>query len=318
MLTCALYDRYYTLRACCVVLLLSASMTALTQDAVNLLRMSRAEGLANTAGINLPASIQPFEYANHLIAFTAEVDGTPGRFLLDTGSPQLLLNNRGEAGRPSTFRGQGAAGSLLLSDRFIQSFTLSGRQFRKMWGLSLDLRAVEARLTQRIDGLVGYDLLRHGELRIDYQGKTFQLRDSRRKPRHAGRTADYTLPFHLVDHIPVITVRSGRKKLRLAIDTGASINLLDDAHSDLTLPLGETMSIQGLDGKTQDLNAASLRNRSTLPGDAARFLLMDFAPLRAEEVDNRIDGILGSSYLENFTIGIDYRRGRIYLWEVTD
>ena len=303
---------------CCVVLLLCIGKTALTQDAVNLLRVSDAEGAAESVEVDLPAHIQPFDYSNHLISFTAQVDGRPGRFLLDTGSPQLLLNNRGEADRPSSLRGQGAAGSLLLSDRFVQTFTLSGRQFRKMWGLSLDLRAVEHRLTQQIDGLVGYDLLRYGELRINYRGQTFQLRDSQRNPRHLGRPADHTLPFHLVDHLPVITVRSGRKKLRLAIDTGASISLLDRTYGDLTLPLGETMNIQGLDGKAQDLNVARFRHRTTLPGAAPRFLLMDFTPLHTENANNRIDGILGSSYLENFTVGIDYRRGRIYLWKVTD
>ena len=159
---------------------------------MNFLRAAKS-GNPAVRPYSAPASVQNFDFRNHLICFTAWVDGSPGTYILDTGAPQLLLNDRGRKSSVSTTTGQGAGGRVDLSETYVRSFNLSGRRYEKMWGLSLDLRPVERRLTRRVDGLVGYDLLRHGELRIDYRARTFQLRNSLKSPTHEGRAP--TTPY---------------------------------------------------------------------------------------------------------------------------
>ena len=112
-------------------------------------------------------------------------------------------------------------------------------------------------------------------------------------------------------------MKVGGKKLRLALDTGASVNLLSDELSHLSLPLGELMDVQGLDGQPQLLQKVRLEGATTLPtGDEPTdFVLMEINALRSDSSSGKLDGILGSGYLSAFTVGVDYRRRRVYLWK---
>lgn len=266
--------------------------------------------------LNLPASLERFDFSDRLICFKATVDGKEGNFILDTGAPQVLLNNHGKASHRSAPQGLAAGGAVKLSDHFIESFILSGKEHRRMWALSLDLRPMELRLGREIEGFVGYDLLSQGELRVDYQRQTFQTLKSVKRPRHAGRAPDHVIKFDLVDHLPVVTLKSGKQKIRLALDTGTSTNLLSKRLTELTLPTGQQMNIQGLDGSAHVVNKTTLINNLDLPNTGAEieFVLMELSSLGSQSGSGRIDGILGSSYLAKFTVGIDYQRRRLYLW----
>ena len=295
-----------------LVFLLCLPILARTQDAVTMLRAGGIKGA--TAGRSTTATDhQSFDFANHLIVFTTEIDDTLGTFVLDTGAPTLLVNHRGTAGA-DPLTGVSAGGDLTVTERYVRSFTLLGKTRRKNWALGADLRPFEERLDRPIDGFVGHDLLSGGELRIDYANHSFQLLKSVRRPLHAQRAPDHTFNVSFSDHLPVVTVRVGKKNLRLALDTGASVNVLSTAHRDLTLSLPKATEIQGLDGTPILLPQVQLTEVVNLPNlHQSPFALMSMSHLQSAGSEP-IDGILGSCYLANFTIGIDYPRGKLYLW----
>ena len=203
-----------------------------------------------------------------------------------------------------------------MSDHRVNNFSMSGRTVENYWAIGLDLRSLEHRTGRVIDGMVGYDLINDGELRIDYGQRSFRLLPSTRRPLHAGAAPRAVIRFTLVDHLPVIRVRINGKRYDFAIDTGAGINLLAN---DLLeeLPVSATtdeMNVQGLDGRPVDGALYELRIPE-LGGDeqeSVRFAAMDLKHL--QESGQKLAGILGSAFLSRYTAGIDYRRRKIYLW----
>ena len=326
MLICLYQVRHFGFLLGAALCLLLSGGWAMAQDAgasgkSEVAGFLRAKAANASTGFSDKATVrQSFYYTNGLICFAAGIDGQTGTFILDTGAPQMLINNRGLHGARFSSNPMGAAagGAVKLSDRFVRSFHLSGREYRKLWALGLDLRPLENRLGDSIAGFVGYDLLRNSEVRIDYRRGQFSLLRSRRAPLHDGRPADVVLPFKLAGHLPVVTIMVGEAKLSLAVDTGASTNLLDHEHSHLTTPRARQISVQGLDGQTQILNQATLREESVELTDLStnQFTLLDLSSLQENGTEINVDGILGSPFLENFTVGIDYRRNRLYLWRL--
>ena len=120
---------------------------------------------------------------------------------------------------------------------------MGGRSLGKHLALALDLRSMESRTGKRIDGYVGHEFLRGGEVRINFPARKFQLLRSSRFPRDGGRAPHTVLRFEYVDHLPVITVKIGKRKLRFAVDTGAGTNLIDEKYRKLTLPTGGRMNM---------------------------------------------------------------------------
>jgi len=296
-----------------VVVLLLCSFWARAQDAVSFLKAETVETTADEVPLEAGYE-QPFSFTRNLIFFNASVDGNPGNFILETGAPTLLLNNRGANAGTIQSSGQAAGGSVSFANQRIESFEMGGRTLGKHWALALDLRSMESRTGERIDGYVGHKFLRGGEVRIDFPGRKFQLLRSSRFPRHEGRAPRKVLRFEYVDHLPVITVKVGKRKLRFAVDTGAGANLIDEKYRDLMHNTGEQMNIQGLDGNNANHDIVSLAG---LPcqddNEATRFVVMDLDHLQsAGQVP--IAGILGSVFLANHTVGIDYRRRKLYFW----
>ncbi|OAV45033.1 aspartyl protease family protein [Lewinella sp. 4G2] len=262
----------------------------------------------------LTAGAQSFDFSNNLIYFTAVADGKRGNFILDTGAPEVLINDRGLASRGSAPVGIAAGGEVSLADHFIKSFVFTGKEHRKMWAYSLDLRPLETRIGKEVDGFVGYNLLGDSELRIDYFARTFQLVASEKRPVHFGRQPDHEVAFSMVGHLPVVTVKLGKQKLRLALDTGASVSLIDASVAQ-TKPSGSKMNIQGLDGEAFVANLVNLDGNADLPQlENLEFASFEVTQQSASRSGKDIHGILGSDYLSKFVIGIDYRRRRLYLW----
>jgi len=297
-----------------VVVLLLCSLRARSQDAVSFLKAKTVEPAADFKPVG-SGNEQPFDFTRNLIFFDASVNGEPGRFILDTGAPTLLLNSRGEitAGHERS-SGQAAGGSVALATQRIESFEMGGRTLAKHWALALDLRSMESRTGKRIDGYVGHKFLRGGEVRIDFPGRKFQLLRSSRFPRHAGQSPRKVLRFEYDDHLPVITVKVGKRKLRFAVDTGAGTNLIDEKYRDLMLPTGARMNIQGLDGSNANHDIVRLFGMPCQDEDeATNFVVMDLSHLQTYG-EPPISGILGSVFLADHIVGIDFRRRKLYFW----
>ncbi|MBB4077576.1 hypothetical protein GGR28_000177 [Lewinella aquimaris] len=260
---------------------------------------------------------ESFTLARNLIFFVATVDGEPGNYILDTGAPSLIVNHRGTAEEETTRTGIGAGGDVALTDHRVSQFEMGGRTTDNYWAIGLDLRDLEERMDQRVDGFVGYDLINTGELRIDYDDETFQLLKSTRRPQHLGKSPRAVLRFTLVDHLPIVQLNIGKKKYYFAVDTGAGSNLIDRklVETDEVTETHEMINIQGLDGNDADCPTVRIDAPDNLPDGAEplRFVAMDLDHLHTGG-GVPLAGILGSEFLSRYTVGIDYRRQKVYLW----
>ena len=287
--------------------LLSLPAALSGQGEVGVLRATLLDTEGEEAGG--AAGEEVFTFTRNLIFFTGELDGKPGQFILDTGAPSLLVNTRGR-GAGGAHRGTALGGELPLRHHRIESFRLAGREIGRRWVLGSDLRAMEARTGHRIDGYVGYDLLHSAALRIDYAAATFSLRKSERRPRHRGRAPSHDLRLTFSDHLPVVTLTVGGRKLRFAVDTGAGSNLIDPRHAELFAATDRLANLQGLDGR-----AATYPIFTT---DLLEAPAVDFVALPLDELQSPdgppLAGILGSDFLSRFTAEVDYRRRRLHLW----
>ncbi|WP_083926195.1 pepsin/retropepsin-like aspartic protease family protein [Neolewinella persica] len=305
-------NRYY----CSVLVVILCIFSARTQDAVSVLKAPfSVERTANTDYADIAE--QPFNLTRNLIFFPARIDGQTGNFVLDTGAPSLLLNNRGKdvKGHPAP-AGVATGGSVALTNQMVESFEIGGRNLGKRWALALDLRSMEQRTGQTIDGFVGHDLLDNKELRINFPDGKFQLRKSVKHPLHKGQEPRKVLKFDFVDHLPVITVKIGKRKLRFAIDTGAGVNIIDEGYKSLLRASGEEMNIQGLDGNSSMNSVVTIPELSIV--DPAKledisFVSMDLTHLQSSS-GAPISGIIGSAFLHDYVVSIDYRRRKLYFW----
>ncbi|MGB3798889.1 MAG: pepsin/retropepsin-like aspartic protease family protein [Lewinella sp.] len=286
------------------------------QRNVNLLRAPSALARGTVERELAVPTAESFTFDRNLIFFEALVDGAPGNFILDTGAPTLVMNTRGQTGGESNYTGYGSGGEVSLSDHRVEQFEMVGRTIENYWAIGLDLRGMESRVGQRIDGMVGYELLNDGELRIDYADRSFRLLPSERSPTHEQAAPRAVLRFSLVDHLPIVRVRIGGKRYNFAIDTGAGSNLVDESVArELSLgATGQAMNIQGLDGRAVEAAMFTLPTPEEFAGGEEDITLvaMDLSHLR--ENGHELAGILGSAFLSQYTVGIDYRRRRIYIW----
>lgn len=286
------------------------------QGRVNLLltKSSSDTPVSNSEALATSSPSQAFDFSRNLILFQADLEGTPGTFVLDTGAPRLLVNHQpSEASR--NLSGIGAAGDVTVHDHYVSSFSLLGKVYRGNWALGMDLTAFENRMNRPIAGFVGYSMLRGGELRINYRDRRFSLLKSVRNPLHEDRAPDYTFALNFDDHLPVVVLRIAGRKYRFAIDTGASVNVLHRKYRH-ECSVGDAMTIiQGLGGRDQRAPNAILRTgEPDGPLQGSNFVLLDLDHLQTHGT-RPLDGILGSEFLSEYTVGIDYRRGKLYLWQ---
>ena len=295
-------------------MLLVVSVGLAGQPSVSLLRGAPTPVVVEAGAA--AAGEQSFDFSRNLIYFPAELDGRPGHYILDTGAPSLLLNDRGAGAREPGNGGVAVGGAVELGHRRVSNFRMAGRDYGGRTALSLDLRRHEDRSGRPLDGYVGYDLIGRGELRIDYPNRTFVQRASERRPRHAGRAPAVSWRFALQDHLPVVALRVGGRKLYFVIDTGAGVSLLDRSVGGLGRPTGRRTNVLGLSGPATDHPVVELANPVD-PAARVPFVVMDLAELRAPG-QPPIAGILGSDFLGRYCVGIDYRRQRVNLWPATE
>jgi hypothetical protein len=317
MLSSAIHKAGHTYRYAFAMLLVVLSFnTARTQDAVSVLKAKFNP--AWNASTDYKATVdQPFIFSRNLIFFSARINGENGNFVLDTGAPALLLNNRGNdhQGHPASM-GVGAGGSVALTNQRVESFEIGDNNLGKRWALTLDMRSMEQRTGQTIDGFVGHELFDNKEVRINFPDRKFSLQKPVRHPLHEGKEPRKVLNFDFVDHLPVITVKVGKRKLRFAIDTGAGVNIIDEGKKELFQAVGEQMDIQGFDGNSTVNNVVTIPGLSIVGAEEQEdisFVSMDLTHLQAP-AGVPISGIIGSSFLHNYVVGIDYRRRKLYFW----
>jgi hypothetical protein len=270
-------------------------------------------------------SVLPFKQARKLVLVKAQIDQRHGYFILDTGINDLSLNSQhfGDEENLKKFeRVIDIGGARHRVDGYMVGIFRWGGIRRDSFAVPLiDMKGLEKILDCSLLGLIGMEVFRDLELCIHYDEGliTLNLLDETGRVGHKvyDSSPDYTLPFTLAGHLPVISARIGDQTLRMGWDSGASINLLNkklrrylptNARRLLRIGYGGTLSEQtapfyAVDAIYIDEQFAVNAWRMACPS------MSHFKKLKLE-----IDGLIGADLLRLGQVAINYRRKHIRVW----
>ncbi len=300
-----------------LIVFVNSALTA--QREVAILKTDERKSTINANQLTAAGISFPFLLDRNQIWLEATVETERGYFILDTGAPTLLLNNSGQQNAElANTKGKGAAGTVILTEHQVNSFSLAGIEQGRQSAYLMDLEDFARRSGNHLLGMIGHEQLKDYELLIDCNRQEMKLFPARNNELHRSASPAHTFSFIYDEHLPVITLKNGNKKLRLAVDTGAGVNLLNTEAGKALAGLvttKETVNVKGLSGEEQELSYAKLPglHLGDLSLKEVDFVLADLSHLQAED-GPAIDGVVGPDFLRNYRLSINFKKRKLYIW----
>ena len=263
----------------------------------------------------------PFDMDDGEIGFDVKINGTTERVFLDSGASGIAISQRVATALGLQSNGvleaRGYGGSADLHPILIDTFEVPGAvKLTNIAAIALDLPAsLDSYFTQPSAGFVGYDLLAHFVVRIDFPHKklTFIDADTFQPTAADGRR----VPIELDNNVPSLSAHLDALPVeRFLIDTG------DESHLRLYSPF---VAKYGLDKKYPH-GALTLgggiggvsRSRQTrigsftVAGVTLNNVPTDFSLDTKGGASNVLAGSLGSGLLSRFVLTLDYPHSRAF------
>lgn len=267
--------------------------------------------------IELPYKIESDIVVQNGIVFShMKLNGKKRLFLIDSGAPSIILNEQHVSKKQllkskKTF--QGVSGKGHLSHVVLKSLNWKGLSIQNKRVNAINLAHIEVHLKEPFHGLLGYAELSHFSFQIDYKLKKMFLWREFNKD-------DFSIvgeiPFVLHNHIPVISVEIEGKPLKLGLDTGAAVNLIDIQHLD-KLKKGQSNrkkdTLRGADTKEQSVEK-SVVNEMMVHGFSFKKMRVLWPNIKhLQTAFGNLDGLLGYEFLKKKKMVVSYADKRIYL-----
>jgi hypothetical protein len=292
--------------------------------ATNLVAQNGIALIGNDHEINSSYSYNPakaitktsFELYDRMIVVEAKLNGEIGKYILDTGSPLLILNQVPQK-KSTSIGGISEDGDAELIK--VKSFQWAGILSKGIEAIAFDMSKLENALGHKINGLIGQNILNDFELFIDISNRKIQLYKPYRSSLHKEKKYQQKVSFSSKSHIPIITVKINGKRYRFGIDTGAEVNILNenlkDVFDEKVLTNFNSTNLHGLGGASQKVESAEL-SKFRIKGKNCKnyqFLLTDLTFFE-EKYGHKLDGILGHPFLIENILSINYQKQKIYFW----
>ena len=265
-------------------------------------------------------------YGDHIF-IQLSVDGSePLDFVFDTGDglPVIDLDvakrlNLDLDHKSSKTSAQGAVQGALIDHNYIE---LNGIRLEKDIQLyATSLNHLEMSIGRNIDGIIGYDLLHHYVVRLDYDASQFLLYDQESYD-YSGEGESFE--FRLDNYIPHITCEvklnnSETLKGDFFLNTGAGTTV------DFNTPFAQKNDIIDKTGDHFSYPVAGLSKKETLhyEGRVENFGFGSFSfdnhPIGISQAtkgiqsNKKMAGIIGNRLLNRFNITFDYSKEKIYM-----
>ena len=263
----------------------------------------------------------PFDMDDGEIAFNVKINGKTERVFLDSGASGIALSQRvaTELGLKSSgvLEARGYGGSADLHPILIDSFEVPGAvKLTNIAAIALDLPAsLDSYFTRPSAGFVGYDLLSHFVLRIDFARKklTFTDADTFKPSASDGKG----VPIELDNNVPSLTARlDGLPSTRFLVDTGDESDLR--LYSPFVAKYGlakkyphGALSIGGGIGGVSRSRQTRIGS-FTIAGVTLKDLPTDFSLDPKGGASQVLAGSLGSGLLSRFVLTLDYPHSRAF------
>jgi hypothetical protein len=279
---------------------------------------------AKTPGV----AVMPFRYGGSHVWVRGSINGGPPvDFILDTGASVSVLDreyaemiglkHEGAAG----VQGMGGEGSVTFSR--VGSFRVGGVgdgvTLKDMRVALIDLAGTDEPLVwRRISGLIGYDILSHFVVEIDYDRRLVTFRESKGfEYKGKGQPLDMTLTFG----VPVVRVKlDDQCEGDFLVDVGNAVGVL--LHGSLVRRCQMFDMARGrkqLEIYSGGVGAYFVSwitriNKLTLgPFEVPKPIVGMSLGTRGMVGSNDFAGNIGSTLLEQFVCTFDYERHKLYL-----
>ncbi len=264
-----------------------------------------------------------FELVGGLIFVEAELNGKKEKFILDTGAPHFLLNERdsNQKRRKSNLWMNGVGGNKKMAKVRGVKFDWQGITARNNVKYAVDLENIAKAKKRDFAGLIGYDQVRNKEVVLDYEKQKVFLLSRKNKDFFKNYNQVDKIWFRIIGHLPVVKVKIGKKKFYFGIDTGAEVNviekrLLKKIPKEL-IKIGFNRLVVGKD--SLDIQVHGMKLESIKVGKSQYenipFVFTDLSFLNRNS-DFKIDGLLGYEFLKRGIFSINYRKKQFNKWEL--
>ena len=271
----------------------------------------------------------PFNLAGKLIIIQASADTSSGNFILDTGSPGLVLNSTYFRNYPVTTPHNTRSSDVnsvnqQTEQTTVPRFTFGTMHYYRMSADLLSLGHLEQTRGLKILGLIGVSFFKECELIIDYSKRQIHIHHINKKElstyRHdmlADETRFNIYPIELKENRILVNTKIGRRSLKFAIDYAAETSILDSR-----LPEKVLDSVQ-INGRIL-LTGTGSRKVEALSGELSGLTIGDQAIPSLQVILtslentcfgnlNCINGVLGYDYLSRSMIAINFRKRKLYI-----
>ena len=278
-----------------------------------------------TSQAQSPIQTGDFElFGDHIFVKLSVDDSDPLDFILDTGDGLTVidLDIAQELKLPmdhkqTTTSAQGSITGALIKHNKIELGDFVLEKNIKVYATDLD--HLEISIGRNIDGIIGYDMLHHHVVRIDYDQMKLEVYDSGSYPK---RGEELSFKFHTA--IPVVTasvILNNDQNLEgnFFLNTGAGTTL------DFNTPFANANGIIDKTGEHYSYLVKGLGKEETRHYEGRVKTLKlgnisyDNVPIGISQVqsgiqgDKKISGIIGNKILSRYNILFDYKTHKIYL-----
>jgi predicted aspartyl protease len=278
-------------------------------------------------GIN--TVIVPFELVDGLMVIKAKINNdTEENFIIDTGANGLVLNKKyySSISKPNT-EGLGLNGPIEeIGNAAIDTTSIDELVFFDLNADVVDLSSIEQKKKLKINGLIGYNVLRNFELMLNYTKRYITLS----RVDNSGNILDVmphtedkvdSFDLEIAKGVPVLSVKVNKIVKKMAIDTGSEFNLLNTKNNKDVMQNftpSKRINISGAEGKNIDAVGGRLYRLSI--GDrykcgALSTVLMDLKNL-SRLYGTNLDGILGFEFLSPWVMSVNYKKKLLYIHKI--
>ena len=272
-----------------------------------------------------------FKMLGRLMIIEGVADGDKGWYIVDTGAPGLVLNDKYFDGHTRNFTGTGMRdinGNMgNLPYKHIKSFEIQGLEFRKMDARVIDLDHLEKHKGLAIAGMIGFEFFKNYEVTFDYENYQIQLIRLDKKGNRLGRRLSPpptdSLDLKMKGHFPFVSANIQGQNVRFGIDTGAEVNVLGNPLprrlESYFVPL-DTIKVAGFQKQTKRVMRGNLIPLAIGQYDYSNteFVTYSLAAFNENSSGAALDGLLGQPFLSNYRTAINYKKRRLYLWRTTE
>ncbi|SNS85901.1 Aspartyl protease [Ekhidna lutea] len=278
--------------------------------------------LALTTFAQAPITSIPFElFGDHIIIQVSVDDSEPLDFIFDTGSGYTVLDEDvtkelGLSGK-SIEMNQAASNWQLIKHNTIAINHFLMEKNIKVY--STDFDHLEISLGMDIDGIVGYDLLKHHSIYVNFDSKTINIYDLGKAPKKGD-----AIPFTLDTSIPVI---KGNVVLNNEEPHDGTFYFITGAGTtlDFNSPYAEQWDVIHKTGKHYSYMTKGLAKDETkhYEGHVISFSfgnqMIEDLPIGIStakegiQARKNVSGIIGSQIIRMYNFTIDYGTKMLYL-----